>query len=314
MNRGEHGRPFLYPEPFIQCMACIHLLLQMPYRQMEGFSRKLSTFIPNLRSADYTTLFRRIKRLDLSLNVHPELLSDDLIVAVDSTGIKVTNRGEWMREKWKVRRGWIKVHAMIDVETNQILGLEVTDESSQDDQMFIPLLHQVTRAGHPFTVKQVLDDGAYDRNQIFNILEKEGIVSGIKNREDASTRSTGSAYRAECTRDRKRRGGYRSWAEYTRYGMRWKVEGVFSSVKRIFGESRCRVSPRRPPPSPSGELPAAVLPGPVTPLSHPRGCIHRFTAGFPGMEYLSAVMRDMNTGVLPCGWCRCNKKYALIPG
>ena len=64
MNRGKHGRPFLYPEPFIQWMA----FLQMPYRQMEGFSRKLSTFIPNLRSADYTTLFRRIQRLDLSLN------------------------------------------------------------------------------------------------------------------------------------------------------------------------------------------------------------------------------------------------------
>lgn len=237
MNRGKQGRPFLYPEPFIQWMACIHLFLQMPYRQMEGFSRKLSTFIPNLRSANYTTLFRRIQQLDLSLRVNHELLSDDVIVAVDSTGIKVTNRGEWMREKWKVRRGWIKVHAMIDVETNQILGLEVSDESSQDDRMFIPLLHQVTRAGHPFTVKQVLGDGAYDRNQIFNTLEKRGIESGIKIREDSSTRSTGSAYRAECARDRKRRGGYRPWADHTGYGMRWKVEAVFSSVKRIFGES-----------------------------------------------------------------------------
>ena len=120
MNRGKHGHPFLYPEPFIQWMACIHLFLQMPYRQMEGFSRKLTTFIPNLRLADYTTLFRRIQRLDLSLNVIPELLSDNVILAVDSTGIKVTNRGEWMREKWKVRRGWIKVHAMIDVETRSL--------------------------------------------------------------------------------------------------------------------------------------------------------------------------------------------------
>jgi len=32
-----------------------------------------------------------------------------LLPAIDSTGIKVTNRGEWMREKWQVRRGWIKV-------------------------------------------------------------------------------------------------------------------------------------------------------------------------------------------------------------
>jgi len=32
-------------------------------------------------------------------------------------------------------------------------------------------------------------------------------------------------------------GGYREWADATGYGMRWKVEAVFSAVKRIFGES-----------------------------------------------------------------------------
>jgi len=158
----------------------------MPYRQMEGFTRKLSLFVPGLRSADYTTLFRRIRNLDLSLQVNPELLLRDVVVAVDSTGIKVTNRGEWMREKWRVRRGWIKVHTMIDVETGQILGLEVTDESVQDD---------------------------------------------------ASTRSRGSAYRAECVRMKRNSGGYRPWAEETGYGQRWKIEGVYSAVKRIFGES-----------------------------------------------------------------------------
>jgi len=72
---------------------------------MEGFTRKLSLFVPGLRSADYTTLFRRIRNLDLSFQVNPEFLLRDVVVAVDSTGIKVTNRGEWMREKWRVRRG-----------------------------------------------------------------------------------------------------------------------------------------------------------------------------------------------------------------
>lgn len=32
-------------------------------------------------------------------------------------------------------------------------------------------------------------------------------------------------------------GGYREWTDNTGYGMRWKVEAVFSAVKRIFGES-----------------------------------------------------------------------------
>lgn len=29
---------------------------------------------------------------------------DDIIIAADSSGIKVANRGEWVRKKWYVRR------------------------------------------------------------------------------------------------------------------------------------------------------------------------------------------------------------------
>jgi hypothetical protein len=211
-------------------MASIHTFLQMPYRQMEGFVRRPAAFIPGLKAADYTTFFRRIQRLDLSLPVFPEFLAEDIVVAADSTGIKVTNRGEWMREKWRVSRGWIKMHAMIDVETNQVLGLEVTDESVQDDQMFIPLLDQTQQhCGEEHPVHRVLADGAYDRNELFNTLEQREIASGIKTRADAATHSTGSPYRAEYVRDRNRWGGYRMWERVVTYGMRWKVEGFFSN-------------------------------------------------------------------------------------
>jgi hypothetical protein len=235
MNAGKRGHPYRYPDLFIHWMACVHLFLQMPYRQMEGFTRKLSLFIPGLVSADYTTLFRRIKDLDLSLKVDPSLLSRDVIIAVDSTGIKVSNRGEWMREKWHVHRGWIKVHTMVDAETGQILGLEVTDETVQDDPLFIPLLDQAESCCG--SIRQMLGDGGYDRKHVFNILERRGIRSGIKTRENAATQSRGSPYRAECVRERRKSGGYRPWMEETGYGKRWKVERVFSAVKRIFGES-----------------------------------------------------------------------------
>jgi len=175
--------------------------------------------------------------MDLSLTVNPDILSKDVIVAVDSTGIKVTNRSEWMREKWKIRRGWIKVHAMIDVKTNEILGLEVTDESVRDDQLFESLIEQTTNHRDEWSIQQVLGDGAYDRNHIFNYLEKHDMHSGIKTRTNAARSSHGSAFRAESVRERDDLGGYREWADKVGYGMRWKVEGLFSSVKRIFGES-----------------------------------------------------------------------------
>lgn len=86
---------------------------------------------------------------------------------------------------------------MIDVETNQVLDLEVTDESVRDDQMFVPLLDQVQHhCGEEHPVRRVLADGAYDRSELFNVLEKRETLARIKTRADAATYSIGSAYRA----------------------------------------------------------------------------------------------------------------------
>ncbi len=40
-------------------------------------------------------------KLNLDPKINPE--KDDIVIAVDSTGIKVTNRGEWILDKWKKR-------------------------------------------------------------------------------------------------------------------------------------------------------------------------------------------------------------------
>ncbi len=116
-------------------------------------------------------------------------------------------------------------------------GLEITDESAQDDQIFAPLLDQVQQhCGEEHPTYLLLGDGAYDRNEIFNLLEKRGIRSGIKTRSNAATHSTRSPYHAECVGDRIRLGEYQVWSRITNYGMRWKIEGNFSGFKRIFGE------------------------------------------------------------------------------
>ena len=43
-----------------------------------------------------STISRRINRLEVKIN---EKLGNDIVIALDSTGIKVANRGEWMRHK-----------------------------------------------------------------------------------------------------------------------------------------------------------------------------------------------------------------------
>ncbi len=68
-----------------------------------------------------------------------------LVVSLDSSGVKVSNRGEWMREKWKVRRGGIKVHIAVDEKGKQVAALEVTDEKVSDFQKFKTPVEQAAR-------------------------------------------------------------------------------------------------------------------------------------------------------------------------
>ena len=69
--------------------------------------------------------------------------NDDLIIAIDSTGIKVTNRGQWMSDKWSTKnkkKGYLKIHVAVNIKTREILALEVTDEGVHDGKLWINCL------------------------------------------------------------------------------------------------------------------------------------------------------------------------------
>ena len=234
LNFKKNGRPYEYPNSFIQFSALVHEIFHLPYRQMEGFFRKLSEYISGLKAADYTTFFKRIAKLNL--NIKNENLPKDIILTLDSSGIKVSNRGDWIRKKWRVQRGWLKVHIAVDAKSKKLLALEVTDESIGDNRKFNEILEQAEKNAGPSKIKQVLADGAYDSKDIFNLLSKKQIKAGIKIRKNASTIARGSPYRAKCVRELKNI-GYNAWKYKYQYGQRWASEGYLSSFKRVFGES-----------------------------------------------------------------------------
>ena len=157
MNKRKRGAPYKYPKTFITFSSIIYTFLKMPYRQLEGFLRKISAYEPGLVAADYTTLHKRISKQELGIDI-PE---NNAVVAVDSTGIKVTNRGDWMREKHgKQRRGWLKVHVAVDVESKRLLSIEITEEDTSDSEVLRPLLKDVN-------FEDALADGAYDTKDAF---------------------------------------------------------------------------------------------------------------------------------------------------
>jgi hypothetical protein len=239
MNKNKRGSPFEFPQSFIEFAALLKITFHLTYRTLQGFLKKLSIYVPGLKSAHYTTLWSRIRATKFELeqleSKKSEDESKDVIVVVDATGMKVTNRGEWMREKWKKRRGWIKVHSGVDAETKELLGLEVTDERVSDNKEFETLIEQAEYILNGRKIASALADGAHDTKDSFNYLKKKGITSGIKVRKNASTRARGSPYRAQCVRELKKI-GYKAWKKKYRYGMRWASEGFFSAVKRMFGE------------------------------------------------------------------------------
>lgn len=65
MNSGKVERPYEFPESFVQFAALWHEFFHLPYRQLEGALKKLSEFLAELDSADYTTLWHRIQDLDI---------------------------------------------------------------------------------------------------------------------------------------------------------------------------------------------------------------------------------------------------------
>jgi len=176
LNRGKTRSSLHLSRPDIEWIACTHSIFKMPYRQMKGFTTALSKVLPGLQSADYSTLFRQMQL------VLPEIhdRSEDLVVAVDSTGIKVTNRGEWMRVMWKIYRGWIKAQIIVDAKSKDLLGVEINNEKVSNGEVFPALLDQVQATPEIQPITLVLADGAYDYKDSFNHLEKDYINSGIK--------------------------------------------------------------------------------------------------------------------------------------
>ncbi|MCX6677518.1 MAG: IS5 family transposase [Methanothrix sp.] len=236
MNEGKVGRRYEFPEPFIQHLMMLHIILNASYRSLEGMVRKLSTYIPAIQPIDYTTIWKRGTKLDLELSDTIVESNEPVVIAIDSSVIKVTNRGEWMREVWKVHRGWIKVHIAVNVKTKEVVGIEVTDEKVGDSRMFGPLIDQSKEILHGRKIEQADADGAYDTREAFNKLAENNIMPAIKIRSNTSTKARGSPLRAKHAREYLEM-GYKSWKKKYDYGKRWAVEGAFSLVKRIMGES-----------------------------------------------------------------------------
>jgi len=149
----------------------IRAVFRLAYRQAEGL---LGSVIGLLGLAlpvpDHTTLSRRAATLEVPRPRRPgtdtdaEADSEPAHLLVDSTGLKLCGKGEWLLEKHgtRTRRSWRTLHLGMDAGTGQIVAATLTPKDADDASQVDPLLDQVAGPLASFT-----GDGAYDQDRVY---------------------------------------------------------------------------------------------------------------------------------------------------
>jgi len=225
MNKSKVGRPYQYPDSLFVWLSPMYNFLDS--RKLEGAMHKLSNYIPRLQACDHSTIIERLNKLKLTLDINK---SKKYRVAVDVTGNKLSNRGEYIRHKWKVARGWIKVSIVIDRFTKELLDVQVALEECADYKLAKKHLANL----QDVQIEDFAGDGAYYVEELYKLLERNRIRPVIKMPKNASTNGLDPMHKA--VREMKKLGGYNPWRDKFKYGHRWNIEGYNSSTKRTFGE------------------------------------------------------------------------------
>jgi hypothetical protein len=224
MNDCKVGQPYLYPASLIEFLAILKEK-GFDYRALKGIVRALSKRLGNFPVISYSQINRRINNLDIKFDKE---YGEKLIVGCDGTGDKVSNRGEWMRQKWKVRRGWIKI-VILGTPNGEVVDIRVGNENLDERKAGRGMLRKNRKK-----IKKAIFDGLHDCEDTFDLCDDLDIEPVIKVRKNASEK--GFSRRAKEVKLYKDI-GHKEWVKKKGYGLRWpSTEGIFSSVKRIFGE------------------------------------------------------------------------------
>ena len=120
---------------------------------------------------------------------------DGITTIIDSSGLKITERGDWLAAKWKgKRRGWIKIHIAIDADAMNVVSLTITDGHRSDTKEFRNVLNPTI-----WKAPEVQRDKGYESRSNFNYLLKNDVKATILPRENASALSRGSPARGRSS-------------------------------------------------------------------------------------------------------------------
>jgi Transposase DDE domain len=229
------GQPWYSPLAILTALT-LRAVFRLALRQTEGLIGSILRLLGlDLAVPDHTTLSRRAETLEVP---RPRSGSEPVHLLVDSTGLKLCGRGEWLAEKHgtKTRRSWRKLHLGMDADTGHIAAVELTSNETDDGCQVGPLLDQVTGP-----VASFIGDGAYDRDDVYDAVaerhpEAAVVVPPRRNAvpsEAAETAPTQRDRHLQLMAERGRRG----WQKASGYNRRALAEAAISRYKRVIGDA-----------------------------------------------------------------------------
>lgn len=231
-GKQARGGKVIYSDAAIEIMLVLSYVYNLPLRQTEGFiSSLLQLHGLTLEVPDYTTVCRRKKSLDVSKKLEKWNKNENIVFAIDGSGLKCRGEKEWMQTQHRRarRRKFIKIHTGINVNTRHVLFNKSTKSKVSDISV---LSEAIENVGGKFKI--LLADGGYDSRSSYQITYPQTKVV-IPPRNNAV--KDGRTFQRDKAIDYISKHSKSRWKREFNYHQRALVENLYSRWKTIFGEN-----------------------------------------------------------------------------
>jgi len=228
------GKPKKYSDLAIQLTLQLGKVFHQRLRQTEGLVKSTFKMLElDLDVPDYSTLSRRLSDLNVQL---PTLPKENIVIIMDSTGLKIYGEGEWKVRKhgWSKHRTWRKGHIAVTPD-GEVRVAKLTGNNTSDSEVFGDLLDQ-----EEATIETISADGAYDTKNVYDICQEKNISNIlIPPQRNAKIWQHGNLKSKPHPRDENlreiRRTSRKKWKESVGYHVRSLSETAMFRFKTIFG-------------------------------------------------------------------------------
>ena len=226
-----------YP-PKAMTVVCILMEAEArTYRKMVGhlrMNRSLAMKIGLPKIPSKSTIWRAYGMISEPYlrEVHTRIIGDVMVtgsLAGDSTGYSSSRFVRWFsirHDQVRLKRGWVKLHSIVDVSTRTVLDYLVTDGYTSDITGLWPMLGRIEEGAGFFCL-----DSAYLARKICDAISDKGIVPRIRPKSNTVCKNGGSQAWGDMARTHR--------DELARfmdeYHQRSTIEAVFGAIKKMYG-------------------------------------------------------------------------------